>query len=309
MLLIKYSRPKLQSIFYILTISQIYFLSSCAVLTKSQVKEIEKFSKATQEYTELPGNVILGFSKIRQTERLFDAYGIKDGELAVAQIESVVRLERTMNKFSKQADASLQILNNFSVLLQNLSADKFTEELQRESETVAKNLDKAIKEYNEQIKPTTDLPELGGYVAAAVRGIGGLYIRRQQTIILRKTIKDTEPVIEEISASNIKLLESFRSNEILSIGNAQKELDNAFKSISYPRPYSLIVAYSNLKIRVIYLNELVNNSINATKNLKTAFLRLRDGIQYKRDLKSYLEEIETYKNEVDAARKIMKSNY
>jgi len=53
----------------------ITLLSGCAVLTPSQVKEVERFAQATQGYGALPGAVISMYGEVAEENRLLAVTG------------------------------------------------------------------------------------------------------------------------------------------------------------------------------------------------------------------------------------------
>lgn len=184
---------------YILAVAFFIFSTGCSgVLTKTQVKEVNKFAVAAKGYSEMPGTVIAEHARIRKTRQILLASTYSDGKEALGLIETALSQQETLAAKGRQTDAALQVLKDYADLLVKLTSDNFTNELQVSCETLGKSIDKGIGQYNKA--RDSDLGLFGSGVAAIIRGIGGIYIRSEQEKALKQAVTTADPIIRSMTA-------------------------------------------------------------------------------------------------------------
>ena len=82
------------------------FASGCAVLTSSQVKEVNKFAVAARNYGTLPGAVINSHADIRETEKILMVSIKKDGDSALGQLEKILQYRESYKTEADRADSA-----------------------------------------------------------------------------------------------------------------------------------------------------------------------------------------------------------
>ncbi len=282
----------------------VFFLSACTVLTKSQTKEVQKFAHSADSYSHLPGDVIQKYAEIRKAGKFLAAHTLSDANASARIIEDALRIERQLNKRADRADRAIKIISDYSNILIALTADTFSGDLQSAAENLGESLNDAVDTYNRKFD--TQIPDIGGFVAGAVRAIGGVYIKREQSIILKETIGKSQPLINEMTKSIINLLNTFIQPDIDLIGNAKADLTEAYKRAPPPRSLYMIEMYANELDAVEKLTRLAQKSIKAAQTLQRAHQNMVENLEEKADLKSAIEYIELLKKEVEAAQKLVK---
>ena len=130
----------------------ITLLSGCAVLTPSQVKEVERFAEATQGYGALPGAVISMYGEVAEENRLLAVTGYtfrpgdETADQALQDMKSARQRHREFTAAAKQADEALEILNIYASALTILTSDDFTASLDESATAVALSSKEAVKE-------------------------------------------------------------------------------------------------------------------------------------------------------------------
>jgi hypothetical protein len=179
------------------------FLSGCAVLTPSQVKEVGRFAQATEGYGALPGAVISMYGQVAEENRLLAVTGYtfragdRTADQALEDMKSARQRHREFTAAAKQADEALESLNLYASALTILASDDFTLSLDESATAVGKSLDKAIAGYNDSYHKNLSL--IGSVAAQGVRGAGGFYLRRKQTILLKDYVERADPLIEALT--------------------------------------------------------------------------------------------------------------
>jgi hypothetical protein len=182
---------------YAAALSLLMISTGCSVLTKTQVKEVNKFAVAAKDYGSMPGTVIAEHARIRKVRQVLSASTYFNGDAALGAIQVGLEQQHVLEDRGRKADAALKVLKDYADLLIKLSSDEFTGDLQASAETLGKSIDSGITQYNQLA--TRNLSLFGSGVAAIVRGIGGIRIRSEQEKALRIAISSADPVVQSMT--------------------------------------------------------------------------------------------------------------
>lgn len=299
----------------------LFMLSNCAVLTSSQIKEVEKFALASKQYTTLPGALPSSYGILMRNRKLLkisrDAYRVtdKDGRIDPApanaawqEIKEAYKVEMDFDAAGRELDGALSVLTVYSELLTTMASDDFTEALSQKLEKLGKQLDKATDDYNMQFKTDHPLDKIGGTVAKVVRAVGGFYLRKKQAVILQDTIEAANPIIkvlmqdvERIARETFK--PKFQKCEEMYLGRTFKSVAINNNRISV---CTTVFAYEELK-RTRNAIALSDQVAAAAKTYRQAHQSLYENTRKRVELKTLIEEIETLKDEIDAAEQVEKN--
>jgi hypothetical protein len=295
--------------------------TGCAVLTTSQVKEVERFVKASNEYTELPGALANSYGVLLRDNKLLSVSryqygtvgprgGVDTGKSGKAwqEVEDAYRLEVVFNETGKRMDAALGILQDYSRILTALVPDEYTAALDESTRELGTSMDKAIEAYNKSYSPAKPLTKVGGTIGLVIRAAGGLYIRHRQAEILRDVIEKANPLVEGlmdevamIATEKFKpALSNYETNYLqstfMSVVNDSKRIDYA----------TMMLIYEDLR-RVKTTEILADQVAQAARTYKKAHGQLVSNTRQSADLKNVIEEVQTLEKEVQAAQKVKKS--
>jgi hypothetical protein len=284
------------------------FLSGCAVLTPSQVKEVGRFAEATQGYGTLPGAVISMYGEVAEENRLLAVTGYtfrpgdETADQALKDMKSARQRHREFNAAANQADEALQILNLYASALTILTSDDFNTSLDESATAVGKSLDKAIAAYNDSYQK--DFSLIGSAAAQIVRGAGGIYLRYKQTVLLKEYVgladpliealtKDVEDMIQEKVSPNLKDLMTRVEREFINSANHHGKLD-----------LGTVVRINQIFYRLEGAESLADSAVSSAKRYREAHRALKEALGKKQDLKGVIEQITVLADEVKAARKL-----
>ena len=310
---------------FILVATLLVMNSGCGVLTKTQVKEVNKFATAAKVYGDMPGAVIGEHAKIRRNRQLLLASTISSGETALQAIELAVSQKNELSAKAAQADASLMVLKYYAELLVTLSSDDFTNDLQASSESLASSIDKGIGQYNNV--SSSKLSPFGSSVAAIVRGAGGIYIRSEQEKALKQAIVSADPIIQamlktveetmalylnkdELQKLNTSISEKDFTNLIpgsLIAEEKQEVMDKYRKTAGQyegKQPPNLPFIVADEIEASDNAVQLAAKAILAAEAYRKAHAVLANNVVRKRDISDHLDEIQVLIEEVKAAQQL-----
>ena len=296
------------------------WVNGCAVLTQSQINEVDDFAKASKQYTDLPGSLAQSYGILLRDSKLLSLSRYEYGKVGAGggvdtarskhaweELNKAYSLEVDFNEVGRRMDAALKILKDYSDILSDLVSDKYGDTLGNNAVELGESMDKAVDSYNKSYPSRAPLTKVGGYVGSLVRGAGGIYIRHRQAEILRDTIEKANPLVEslmnevELIASNfmedLKNYEkSYLRAEFMSVANNSQRID-------FP---TVALVYEDLK-RVKTTATLADQVAKAARTYKEAHAQLVANTRQRKDLDSVIEKVKALEKEVQAAQKVKKA--
>lgn len=286
------------------------FISGCSVLTPSQVKEAKRFASAAQDFEYIPGSVIKSYAELRSRERIYSSAGFIPGPIALPQIESALKARREYQAQALQAEKALAVLNQYAQLLVVLTSDDFSDDLQEEAENLGNRIDKGVETFNQETGK--EIKAFGGVIAAGIRGVGGLYIKRRQTVALQEAVTRADPMIEEMTVAVIGLLDLYipSSEGEGFIRETESSLKQVFEAnIQGAMAKEPLFVAMNMA-ETLEFSENTFNLANQTKqsivNLRRAHLELKNNLKKKKKLKGTIETVRVFADEVKTANNLRK---
>ncbi|RYE26691.1 MAG: hypothetical protein EOP45_03490 [Sphingobacteriaceae bacterium] len=163
-----------------------FLLTSCASLTKTQVKSVNNYSQLLQEYSFYPSAIFKEIGEIKyQAEQLNSA-----NTLPKAMYSNLITTYKGKKRFLEQAeklDLSINVIAIYALGLKKLSSSNLSETLDTASTKLGTNIDGLIKNYNSKSSSPNQLPtNFGALISKGIIFLGSTYTKAQQA----KEIKD-----------------------------------------------------------------------------------------------------------------------
>ncbi len=291
--------------FVVCFLALLIFASGCAVLTPSQVKEVNKFAVAARNYGTLPGAVINSHADIRETGKMLLVSIEAESNIALEQLEKILEYRKSYKAKADKADGALDILNDYAELLVALTSDSYTNELQGSAENISRSIDKGIKTYNKMY--SKDFSLFGSGVAAIVRGVGGVCIKSAQSKALKKAVTDADPIVKDMTIAIEDLLKLYTGNLM---ENARVDLRRAYMKVVRRHggllPFTTVSIVGKELVSIDDTIRLAEDAKRAAKAFREAHGALANNVKQKQSLKGIIEQIEVLADEVKVARKLKK---
>ncbi len=310
----------------LLTAVVVFFQGCAGVLTSSQIQEVATFANAAKAYGDLPGEVIKSHGQLRANQKILQASTFTNGDMAIRQINSAVNIRRELDRRATAADNALEVMNDYASLLVKLTADTYTDDLQKSAENLGDSIDRGIGSYNDLRK--SNLKTFGGLVAASVRGVGGLLIHYEQAKTLKKAIILADPVIDAMINEVEKLLALYlSSNDLKELKLTLAKNDTPLEQLDLVRnvetdlrqTYTQIVTNSgrtqNVQAAYVTADNLTNadntirlavKALKAAETYRMAHKKLAENVTQRQWLSNSIDQVKTLVEEVNAAIKIKK---
>jgi hypothetical protein len=279
-------------------------LTGCAVLTPSQRSEVEKFGKATAAYSAFPSEVMVAHAELHANVKLANASTAFTGENALRLLDKAGRFRGAVEKKARRAKSACSVLKRYGDLLTALTADTHAPRLQSSAETAGGALDNAIEEYNNLSNSSVSL--FGNAAAAAVRGAGGLYIKRRQSVALRQAVRDGKPAVAEMARAVSDLLDLYYDEDpeagLNLIASTRDELRKWYQLVGYKDRLPAARAVFHHLQKAEAAEKLARKARAGIETLVAAHENLYDKVNERATLAYAIETVQVFADEVNAAK-------
>ena len=285
-------------------------IQGCAVLTDDQVQAVHDFAKAGQDYTDLPSAVIETHAEIMYLDNVYETATTDSAniESVPQQLDKAVKNRNDFLAQAKQTDETLKVIDTYISLLTTLTSDVFTEQLAVQAVELGEELDDAVDVYNDNISSDQNkIDGWGKYVAAGIRGAGGIFIKNKQTKALQQAVTHAQPQIANMAEVITDFMETYSS--ILGPMAVEGLTDTYMTLITNDISKNSVASLENFsqareKARSIKI--LSEKSILAIQAFQAAHSALYENLQEKRSIKGTIGEIKSLASEIKSAQELMK---
>ena len=284
----------------------LFIATGCAVLTPSQIAEVRKFAKATEEYSAFPDEVMEAHADLRMNVKLANAASALSGDAALRLFENALRFKKELELKAERAKQACLVLKEYGALLSALATGTHEEELEAAAEKIGGSLDTAIGAYN-KIAGSSISP-FGGIVAALVRGVSGLYIKHQQTIAVREAVFRGDAAVKAMADAISGLLGLYTAldptTSLALIQAEKKQLLEWYELVGYKDPLSTTMIVAEEVEKADLAEELAKTAKMSIDNLVEAHTELAEKLKSKKSLPEVIGTVKVFVNEVKAAKSV-----
>lgn len=295
----------------------------CAVLTSSQLDEINQFGKAAKAYGTLPGEPIRQYGVLSAKNRLIDIAardlsGKEEASKGWERLLKAIEIPAQFDKDADELDKTLAVLTQYADMLDALTAKDAAGDLETAATNLGQSLDKVIMDYNQKVampNRQSNLKLIGSIVAGAIRGAGGVFIKTKQAAYAKKYVQEANDIIPTLTNSIVELMAKMKDHFgtkktdlknnfiILSDRTHELGLDTTSKTLGFVDIHALsldTLQFFEIALQDIdHSQELCTNAATAASKLKDAHDELVRDVEVKQDLKGMIAEIKALKDEIE----------
>jgi len=291
-------------------------LSSCAVLTDSQVKNINAFAATAKSYSAFPSAILRQRADFHLHSELVVASQFTDPDAIDHRLDAARKNYNGAVQMSSKFDLSLQLIQQYAGLLTKLSSEQYITDLSSPTASLGENLSSLVTIYNSRVKDT--LPaSLGSSISKVVLLIGKTLTRHKQTAALKEFVLAADTLVQVTTRNLTTVLdgESFTDAKGNSFPTLQSLL--ATEKDFFIQSYRRVVFGDNARINYesikFYYDELTayDNTeqarqaiVQAAKSLAKAHAQLAINVREKKDLKDIIAQTQQLITEVQSVGNI-----
>ena len=281
----------MSKIVFILGIS--FVISSCASLTKTQIESVNQFAQTTKNFSAFPSKIMTELADIRVKRGIFYANSLTDPKLHIKDLDSTFSQKKFDYQLSKKVDVTFKIIDKYSQSLELLTSDNYEKKIEKQSKNFGIDIDSLIR-LNNSIKGATPIPSgIGGAVSKLIVLGGKQYVRSIQAKEVRKFVSLADTLISTMTFNLLEYLQSENINQL--IAHEEREIKRNYLSFLQHTPKATIENerdYMELKNDIDGVRQLQKQTIDATKELRSAHKKLLQEIEKKKNLKQTIGELQ-----------------
>ena len=291
-------------------------MSGCAVLTDSQVKNINAFAATAKSYSAYPSTILRQRADFHLHSELLVASQFTDPDAIDHRLDAARKNYNGAVQMSSKFDLSLQLIQQYAGLLTKLSSDQYITDLSSPTTSLGENLSGLVAIYNSKVRDT--LPSsLGSSISKVVLLIGKTLTRHKQTAALKEFVLAADTLVQVTTRNLTSVLdgESFTDAKGNTFPTLQALLatEKDFFMQSYRRVVFGNEAKTNYESVKVYYDELTayDNTelarqaiVQAAKSLAKAHAVLAVNIREKKDLKDIIAQTQQLISEVQSVGNI-----
>lgn len=282
----------------------ILLLSGCAVLSDSQVKNINAFSVTASHYTDYPDEIFKKRAELHLANELLEILSFSDFNLLDKRIDKARANFDAAMATSDKFNLSIQIIQQYAGLLVELSSDKYTQGLDNNSTHLGSNLGVLVSAYNGKVKASDTLPTaISGELSNVIWAFGRRVTRNKQA----KALKEFIPKGNILVAATIRNLVEVLDNDSIQghdgkgfpglktlLAEEKAECIQNYRNLVFngqsPNNYLMIRQYYDIKIDYDNTEALRQKCVTTANQLAKAHDALAKGIMEKKDLNGLIKE-------------------
>lgn len=230
-------------------------LYGCACLTASQLKEVNAFGTLTKSFAAAPAKVLSAYNDAEVQKQLYFTNGMRNPTIRLQSLNQFYKNQQNKTALNKQADAAMQVLNDYGQKLAHLSADVHSKQLDTAVLAAGADLDNLISSYNTLVPAHKTPTGIGALVGQALAAAGDIYIRKKQADAVKMFVSKGDVLVTDIVAAiKDNLNDGSNGNKSVKdlIADERKDLDGN---------YLRFMKNDKEDIKLYAVDTLTNNSI------------------------------------------------
>ena len=291
-------------------------LTGCAVLTDSQVKNINAFAATAKSYSAYPSAVLRQRADFHLHSEIVVASQFTDSDAIDHRLDVARKSYNNAIQISSKFDLSLQLIQQYAGLLAKLSDAHYITDLNAPTTALGENLCNLVTIYNKKVKDTLPVT-LGTSISKVVLLIGKELTKHKQTAALKEFVLAADTLVQVTTRNLTAVLDgdSFTDAKGNTFPTLQKLL--ATERSFFVSSYKLVVFGDSSRINYesvkFYYDELTayDNTeqlrlavVQAAKSLAKAHAELAKNVREKKDLKDIIQQTQNLITDVQSVGNI-----
>lgn len=282
-----------------------FCLTSCAVLSNSQLKAVKTFAEACDSVAVYPSQVIRSMGTLRLIRGSYFASSLHTPEQHIEELNALHHAALSDERHAKELDATLEVVSTYMRALKSLVHDNRHDNIGLQLRNIGRDLDSLIIHYN-VLDFTRDLPTgILKLTGKTLSFVFESYVRTRQAEAVKAFISEGDTLMGVCMTSVIDVLQSRQMQELME--NEVKGLEANY--LSYLRQKSPSPdpvedqRYLALLSQAEAMKKIRLQSINACRSVRRAHAKLFTELQQRRRFKDWYGQLQDAYDSCEALRK------
>ena len=272
-------------------------VTSCAVLTKSQLQRVTGLTVASDTVVATPKVIFDELATVRLERGLYFAASLTSAAAREKEINALATASLTDEQLVNRAEVYVNVLNSYLRALRSISADTRWQAYGTEWRGIGRNIDSLILRTNQTDLLDTKIPV--GWARLSGQYMGYLnerFMRVRQTKAVKAFVIEGDTLVSDCVDGLIDLLR--RGDLIELIDNESEGLKNNYEAYLHrlelgglPADFAADRKYIELVKRVERAKYTRGRCVTALQSLKRAHARLVEELKQKQKVDFYIDEL------------------
>ena len=280
-----------------LIIAAHFVMTSCAVLTKSQLQMVTNLTVASDTVAASPKRLFDELATVRLERGLFYAASLTSAAAREKEMNALAAAMIADEQLVGKTEVYVNVLNSYLRALRSISADARWTPYGTEWRTMGRNIDSLILRFNQTDLLETDITV--GWAKLSGQYMGYLnerYMRVRQAKTVRSFMTEGEPLVNACIDGLIELL---RNGDLIDlIENESEGLKNNYEAYLYrlelgglPADFDADRKYLELVKRMEVVKKTRSRCITALQSLKRAHTKLVTELEKRQKIDFFVDEL------------------
>jgi hypothetical protein len=286
-----------KTIFLFLFIAVSFLVTSCAVLTKSQLKMVTNLTVASDSVAVTPKVIFDELATVRLERGLYYAASLTSAAAREKEINALAAASIADEQLVNRAAVYVNVLNSYLRALRSISADARWSAYGTEWRGIGRNIDSLILRFNQTELLDTEIT--AGWAKLSGQYMGYMserYMRNRQAKTVRAFVNEGDTLVAVCTDGLIELLKKgdltdLIENESEGLKNNYEAYLHRLESAGEMPDISDDRRYVDLVKRMETVKKTRSRCVTALQSLKRAHAKLAKELQKKQKADFYYDEL------------------
>lgn len=286
-----------KKILILLIITANLAITSCAVLTKSQLDMATKLTVASDTVAASPKRLFDELTNVRLERGLYYAASLTSAAAREKEINALATAFMADEQLVNRAEVYVNVLNSYLRALRSISADARRTTYGTEWRGIGRNIDSLILRFNQTELIDTDITVGWAKLSGQYMGyMSERYMRVRQAKAVRSFVAEGDTLVAACTDGLVELLK--KGDLIALIENEKEGLKSNYEAYlrrlelsDLPSDFAADRKYIELVKRIASVEKTRSRCITALQSLKRAHAKLAKELEKRQKIDFFIDEL------------------
>ena len=269
-------------------------LSSCSVLTESQIKNINAFGASAKSYSGFPSTVLERRAALHLDEALIRTVQLPTPDQMKENLKNAQNAYNKALQLSDKFDLSLQLIQQYAGLLTRLSANNVVENLDKNTTELGENLSSLVETYNARVPNNKLSAGVTALLTKAIFLTGERLTRSKQAKALKTFMPQGDQLVQANDKNLVDVFETDMPSLKSELQDERTTFINTYTNVVLANPsrvdYNSIRKYTEALADYDNLEAMRKACVAAARQLALGHAQLAANIKTKKTVPEIFKE-------------------
>ena len=204
------------------------YMSSCATMTKAQLKRVNSLAVVSDSSMTGPGTVLRLLDEVRLERGLIYAASLQGPDNRIQELNGLADAQSQQSRLADKSDVCINILESYVRALKSVSSETRWKQNGTELREIGRNMDSLAIAYNKLDWGTLYEPGIAKQIGKTTGYLAEQYGKRRQRYVVKKILEHGDTLVDACVKS---LVAELKSDDFKSlITNERTGLENNYRA-------------------------------------------------------------------------------